>query len=430
MEIWRQDGAVQNCTGAGIENWRRKREGAVSGPEAKKIGYLVPQFPGQTHIFFWREIAELEARGVVPDLLSTRPPPPGLIAHDWTDEAVARTCYLGRLSGLDTLSALPRLPWGQLLREAQRDGFSVLKDALVCAGAAVALKRRAKAQGWSHVHVHSCGRAAMVAAFAKLMGGPSYSLTLHGPLQDYGPAQRIKWRHASFATIITRKLIAEMARDIPEDLPARMVLRPMGVDTARFKRDGVYAPVTEGEPLRVFSCGRLNIVKGHQDLICAVKSLRHAGRDVRLEIAGQDDAGGGGFSSELRSLIKRESLGDCVTLLGPIDADKVKDKLLNAHIFCLASWHEPLGVAYMEAIACGVPTIGTNAGGVPELITDGIEGLLVPPKDPAALAAAIARIADDPDLAMHLSQTGRTRMVKEFSAHLGAETLIDEISRL
>ena len=56
----------------------------------RTLGYLVPQFPGQTHIFFWREIAELEKRGVTVDLMSTRHPPAGLVAHDWSAGAMAR----------------------------------------------------------------------------------------------------------------------------------------------------------------------------------------------------------------------------------------------------------------------------------------------------------------------------------------------------
>lgn len=198
-----------------------------------KIGYLVPQFPGQTHIFFWREIAELEARGVTPVLFSTRKPPQGLIAHNWTEAAMARTTYLGEVSLPDTMAALPRLPWSEVLAEAKRDGRAVLKDALICAGAAQALARRCRVQGISHVHVHSCGRAAMIARFAKALGGPSYSITLHGPLQDYGSAQHLKWRHASFATVITRKLIAEVEETLG-DAPPRAWSCGRWVWTRRF----------------------------------------------------------------------------------------------------------------------------------------------------------------------------------------------------
>ncbi|MDA7429900.1 glycosyltransferase family 4 protein [Primorskyibacter aestuariivivens] len=393
-----------------------------------KIGYLVPQFPGQTHIFFWREIAALEAQGVEPVLLSTRKPPAGLIAHDWSDTAMARTTYLADASPLALLRALPRMPWRELLREIRRDGRSVLKDALICAPAALRLVRLCRDRGISHVHVHSCGRAAMVAALAQAMGGPRYSLTLHGPLSDYGRGQRFKWRHTAFATVITRKLMAEMQAELPGDLP-RMILRPMGVDTEVLRRDAPYAPVRPGEALRLFACGRLNVVKGHQDLIEAVRQLRDAGHDVTLEIAGQDDDGGGGYRLVLEQLVRDLGLQEHVTLLGAIDAGAVRDRLLDAHVFVLASWHEPLGVAYMEAIACGVPTIGTDAGGVPELITDGVEGLLVPPKDPAALAGAIMRIARNPELAQRLSATGRARIEREYRASLGAETILAEARR-
>lgn len=392
------------------------------------LGYLVPQFPGQTHIFFWREIAALEAMGVTPMLFSTRRPPAGLIAHDWSEAAMARTTYLGEVSLRRAARVLPRLPWGELLREAWRDGMAVLKDVLVCAAAGEALREHCARQDITHVHVHSCGRAALIAAFAQHLGGPGYSLTLHGPLSDYGPGQRYKWRHARFATVITKKLIAEMQAALPQDLPP-LILRPMGVDTDYLRRDTPYRPVQPGEALRVFSCGRLNVVKGHQDLIEAVRQLRVAGHDVTLEIAGQDDDGGSGFRLVLEQLIKQHKLQDHVRLLGAIDAGSVKAKLLDAHVFALASWHEPLGVAYMEAIACGVPTIGTAAGGVPELIDDGVEGLLVPPKAPEALAAALLRIAQDPELAESLSTTGRARIERDYNARLGAEVIVSEMRK-
>lgn len=393
-----------------------------------RLGYLVPQFPGQTHIFFWREIAELEKRGVHVDILSTRPPPPGLVAHDWSGEAVARTTYLGRLNLLNALRALPRLPLSRLRRHAEPRAF--WRDVMLAAPAARTLNAHARQHGLTHIHVHSCGRAALIAALARHMGGPPYSLTLHGPLSDYGPGQPFKWESAAFATIITDRLIAEMRRDMPAALPAAIYRQPMGVDTDRLSRPAPYVPAAPGAPLRVFSCARLNVVKGHQDLMEAVAHLRAQGRDVRLEIAGEDDAGGTGFRAVLEARIAELGLGEHARLLGAIDGDAVRDRLLGAHIFALASFHEPLGVAYMEAMSCGVPTIGTDAGGVPELIENGVSGVLVPPKDPHALAAAIARVADTPALAMALSQAGRARIVAGFHAGLGAETLIRGVAAI
>jgi len=389
-----------------------------------KLGYLVPQFPGQTHIFFWREIRELENRGIEPVLFSTRPPPPGLIAHGWSDEAAARTQYLGRIAPVDTLAALPALPWRRLLRLGRGEPLQFWKDVAIAAGAARALRRRCRAEGIGHVHAHSCGRAALIAALCHAMGGPPYSLTLHGPLADYGPGQRFKWSGAAFATIITRKLIDEMRAEMPDALPGRIMLQPMGVDTDRLARETPYLPPDPGGPVRLFSCARLNVVKGHEDLLAAIRQLHDVGRDVTLRIAGEDDAGGTGYRLTLEARIAELGLGKAVTLLGAIDGDAVREELLSAHIFVLASYGEPLGVAYMEAMSCEVPTIGTDAGGVPELITDGTDGRLVPPRDPDALAAAITEIADTPDLALRFSARGRIRVVEGFRAGLGAETLI------
>ena len=396
-------------------------------PDPRKIGYLVPQFPGQTHIFFWREIKELEAQGVEPVLFSTRPPPPGLIAHDWSDEAAGRTTYLGQIAPLDAALAVLARPWRRLRSKGWGEPRAFWKDVALSAAAAMKLKRACAAEGISHVHAHSCGRAALIAAMAHEMGGPTYSLTLHGPLSDYGPGQRYKWSGAAFATIITRKLIAEIREEMPDDLPPRIALQPMGVDTDVLRRDAPYLPAEPGGPIRLFSCARLNEVKGHHDVMAAVRNLLDAGHDVTLRIAGEDDAGGDGYRRVLEARIADLDLAGRVTLLGAIDAGQVRSEICDAHIFVLASYHEPLGVAYMEAMSCEVPTIGTAAGGVPELITDGRDGLLVPPRDVEALSSAILRVAGDPDLARTLATAGRARIVSGFHSGIGAETLIDQI---
>jgi glycosyltransferase involved in cell wall biosynthesis len=397
----------------------------------RSFAYLVPQFPGQTHIFFWREIAALEAQNVTPVLYSTTVPPAGLISHKWSDEAMARTTYLASRNPALLLAILPRLPWGLILREARMmpkgEAKTFLKDVIISAPAAEKLAQDCKRRGITHIHAHSCGRAALIAALAHHAHGLSYSLTLHGPLQDYGVGQRFKWQGAAFVSIITRALLDLLPGQLGDALPKRLPLQPMGVDTSAFRRDAPYLPPVAGEPLRVFSCGRLNVVKGHQDLMQAVRRLIDQGQAVKLEIAGEDDAGGSGFRAELQKRIVELGLEDHVTLLGAISADAVRDKLMAAHVFVLASWSEPLGVAYMEAMSCEVPTVGTAAGGVPELITDGHDGLLVPPQNPEALADALTRLAEDPDMALSLAQAGRARVVSGFDSSRGAAMLVREI---
>ena len=396
--------------------------------QVMRLGYLVPQFPGQTHIFFWREIAELEKRGVDVHLLSTQPPPAGLIAHDWSLDAIERTTYLASKNPLDMLRAMPSQPWRSFITQMRLEGKDVLRDIAICLPAATKLLKYARANKLDHIHVHSCARAALIAAMARHMGGPSYSLTLHGPMSDYGLGQQLKWRGAKFSTIITRKLEAEAKLELRDAMPYASYIRPMGVDTDVLKRIEPYAAPRANETLRIFSCARLNIVKGHQDAMEAVKLLREQGIDVQLEIAGEDDAGGSGYRQVLETRITELGLQDHVTLLGAIDADAVRQKLLDAHLFVLASWHEPLGVAYMEAMSCGVPTIGTDAGGVSEMITSGETAILVEPKNPAKLAQAIKDLSTAPEELSRLSDAGRAHIKAHYRSALGAETLIEAIN--
>lgn len=396
----------------------------VAVEETRKLGYLVPQFPGQTHIFFWREILNLEAMDVDPVLFSTTPPPEGLVSHLWSKGAMSRTEYLASRSIFALLMTLPRLPWRKILKDREGKGF--LRDVIISAPAARRLAQSCRAQGVTHVHAHSCGRAAMIAALAHELYGLDYSVSLHGPLQDYGPGQKFKWRGAKFATVITQKLIAEIKPLLGDALPKRVVQQAMGVDTNRLRRETPYEPAKPGQPLRLFTCARLHFVKGHTDVFQAVRQLLDRGIDVYLDIAGEDDDGGSGYRAELEQQVAEMGLLGRVRLLGAVSEDTVRDRILASHVFVLASWAEPLGVAYMEAMSCECPVIGTDAGGVPELITNGKDGILVPPQNPDALAAALEYLALDPERAKSLATEGRKTVMGRFDSARGAETLVTE----
>ncbi|SIO59726.1 Glycosyltransferase involved in cell wall bisynthesis [Rhodovulum sp. ES.010] len=400
--------------------------------ETARIGVIVPEFPGQTHTFFWREMQAMDRLGVDLSLISTRRPAARLVSHDWAGEAIARTTYLAPLGPGPLAASLPaaalalRDGIGARAIAAERAWF--LRSAALHVPFARHLNRLARARGFGHVHVHSCGRSALIAMLARRMGGPSYSLTLHGPLCDYGPGQRYKWRDAAFATVVTETLKREVERTVAGIGLPPILVQPMGVDTDRFRRDAPYVPADPKAPVRIFSCGRLNRVKGHDHLIRAVGRLAQQGVDARLEIAGEDDAGGTGYRKTLETQIAEEGLGDRVTLLGAIGQGALRDRLLAAHLFVLASRREALGVAYMEAMACELPVVGTNAGGVPELIDHGRNGVLVPPEDVDALVAAISGLLADPDRARAMGRAGRRTVVDRFAAARSAQTLVDAIA--
>jgi colanic acid/amylovoran biosynthesis glycosyltransferase len=395
-----------------------------------RIAYLIPEFPGQTHIMFWRERAALQRVGVTTHLVSTRRPPKTIRSHDWADHAERETFYLADIGLLDVFQIALRFirfgpkAWFRALKAAVQGNS--LRDTLfnlLLLPVAVRLIMYMRANKLAHVHSHSCANAALVAMFANRLGNVSYSLTLHGDLVDYGHQQGLKWRHAAFAITITERLRRQIYQELREDVPPSIGLAPMGVDPELFTRTEPYLPWKGIGPLRLFSCGRLNRSKGHQDLLSAVSLLKRSGVNVYLEIAGEDEIGGQGFHRELGMLIKNLQLTDCVLLLGAVDEQRVLQCLRATHLFVLASHSEPLGVAIMEAMSCETPVLATNSGGVPELIEHGLDGFLIPPNDPIAMAEAISFLANNPTVTERFSKTGRLKIVQRFNSMQSAGTL-------
>lgn len=397
-----------------------------------RIGYFIPEFPGQTHIFFWRERQILSEIGIETSLVSTRRPPKAISSHTWAEEAQKDTAYLVPMTSQDIavifvelLKAGP-IAWLNCLKViAQSKDTSLLQKLrlLVLVLVAAKLVRLARVAGWNHIHVHSCADAANVAMFASILGGLSYSLSLHGPtLEDYGQNQNQKWHHAAFAMVISEKLFKAVKETLASFLPHQIVVVPMGVNLDEIKRYHPYIPWESGL-CKIYSCGRLNPVKGHKDLIEMVSLLRQRGFDVRLQIAGEDEQGGAGYHQELEKLIQDKEMSNYVELLGAVSEAQVRQGLEEAHLFALASLNEGIPVAVMEAMAMEMPVIVTDVGGTSELVDFGVDAILVEPENPKEMADAIVRILQNQELAMHLSQQSRKKIATKFHHRVSAEAL-------
>jgi colanic acid/amylovoran biosynthesis glycosyltransferase len=399
------------------------------------IGYLIPEFPGQTHIFFWREAKALRELGIEVDYVSTRTPRKSLVSHSWASEAMSQTAYLYPMRPIHLPAALGQIlragpiKWGRVLAAIIRaEGYSfsgkMRLAALAVLGARLA--SIARKRGWTHLHVHSCADSAHLAMFAHLFSSLPYSMTLHGPIKDYGPNQKQKWRFAKFAIVITQKLFKEVHQELAGHLPPNIVVAPMGVELRHFARREPYV-AWNGGPCRVFACGRLNPCKGHDDLIRAIALLRDRGIEAHLKIAGEDDSGGP-YRKQLEQLIAELHLQDRITLLGAVSENVVRSELEAAHVFALGSLHEPLGVAIMEAMAMEAPVVVTGAGGVPELVDDEANGLLVNPRNPSEMADAIAKILNDAALAARLSRAGREKVMRSFDSSISAKAIAQQLN--
>jgi glycosyltransferase involved in cell wall biosynthesis len=131
----------------------------------------------------------------------------------------------------------------------------------------------------------------------------------------------------------------------------------------------------------------------------------------------------------LESLIGELGLYGCVTLHGAVGEEVVRARLESSSMFVLGSHDEAIGVATMEAMAMSLPVVVTRVGGVPELVRDEIDGLLVEPSNPAALAVAVQRIVNDPVLATRMGDSGCARVRERFGSQVSARAIADRLAR-
>ncbi len=403
-----------------------------------QIGYFIPEFPGQTHTWIWREYHAMIEIGMKPHVISTRRPLTKVL-HPWTQKAQSITDYLLPLEiedfvniPIELIKAGPIAWWRCLsvIVHTKNISFSQRLYYLVLVVMGAKLAGLARTQGWSHVHVHSCGNAANIALFASILSGITYSVALLGQLEDFGPNQEQKWKHSSFASVMSEQLLYSVKDELEGFLPKDVRVSPVGVNLDEIKRETPYTPWQEGSQCRIYTCGRLNIAKGQKYLIESVKLLRQRGFDVRLQIAGEDAEGGSGYHKELDKFIEEQSMSDCVELLGSVSEERNRQGYLEADIFALPSLQEGISVAVMEAMAMETPVVVTLVGGMAELIDNGVDGMLVQPEDPEQMADTIAKLLQDKELTLSLTQKSRQKIAAKFHHRRSAQILLESLQEL
>ncbi len=184
--------------------------------------------------------------------------------------------------------------------------------------------------------------------------------------------------------------------------PAKLRYIPNGVDLALWPMRG--GPPSTGMPA-VLCTGRFVARKRQADLVRAVAILRERGLPVRVVFAGA-----GPTLPAVKALVSEEDLGSSVELLGNVDATTLREHFENSVAFCLVSTWEGMPAAVMEAMARGVPVVGSDVNGIRDLIEDSVTGLLVACGDPTAIANALERLICDPDLCLRLAASARARI--------------------
>jgi len=185
-----------------------------------------------------------------------------------------------------------------------------------------------------------------------------------------------------------------------------------GVDTRRFAPRAV--PKTE-RPTIVF-VGKLAPNKGVLDLVDAAAALATEIPDLRLQLVGRAT---GAMEPDLRRRADQAGAPDLLVFEGFVEQDRLPDLFSRAHLFAMPSHYEPgPGLVYLEAMACGLPVVACSGAGAAEVVTDGVTGLLAPPRSPPALAQALRALLVDPARRVAMGAAARRYVLAEADSEL------------
>ncbi|MCU1449801.1 MAG: putative glycosyltransferase [Acidimicrobiales bacterium] len=213
--------------------------------------------------------------------------------------------------------------------------------------------------------------------------------------------------------------LAEIAATYGAD-PARTAVIPNGVDTAYFSTDAYPRRRVDADDFRVISVGRLNWVKGYDYALHAVRILLDRGHDIRYTILGGDDGDGYALQLAIRDL----GLDGHVHLAGQGPRFRVRALLANADAFLLPSVSEGTSVALLEAMAMTLPVVATDVGGTKEVVRHEEHGLLVPPRDPPAMADALERLMSDGAWSRGMGERAAERIRQDYDAGRAIDDLV------
>ena len=398
----------------------------MKGTRSEKIhvGLLLPEFPMQTHIAWWRVGNAMRQLGAEVRVLSSRRPQRAFNPHPelaaeakqtfyaWPPAPLAllRTSLLHPLGVLRAAHYLARLPESSLLEKLKL--FPVFL-------ASVALARFAEQEKLQLIHVHSCAQSAHLVAMAHEIVGVPYSLRLGGDLEVYGKDHHAKMKNAVLvvpaAEAYVRRLIDEVG--VPEE---RIYWTWVGIDTDEFTP----AQPHERGPstcLRLTTVARLSQTKGHLDVLEALSGLRRRGLDFRWTLAGT-----GPFEEEIRQRAAELGLTDQIDFRGSLSQTEVVELLRQTDVFILASYGlgEGTPAAVCEAMSCGVPILSTRIGGTMDMIHDGVDGLLIDQHDVEGLERGLHALATDEATRARMARAARANARKFDIREVAREILV------
>ena len=410
-------------------------ENAPAASQPARVIYLLKMFPRFSETFILNEILGLEALGVDVRIYSLKRPNDGKF-HAELARLRARVRYVPEYATANIGDFLPRLL--AVMRDRPGAFLSTLGEA-VAALNPYAVKRWMQAVWLSNelrddphtgVHCHFALSAPRVAYFLRKLNGNPYTFTAHA--KDIYLKSTKRW-------LLRRKIeesrgvvtVCDFNRNYllaghAKGLGDRIVRIYNGIDLDAF---------TPADPARrregvILSVSRLVPKKGVDVLLKACAELRQRGIAFECRICGE-----GSERPALERLAAELGLGESVVFLGMLPQTEVRRELSECTLLAAPSMEaadgnlDALPTSLIEAIATGTPCVSTTVTGIPEIVTDGEQGLLVAPGDEGALADALERLLHDPVMRAEMARKGRERAHERFDRHLTIRELASFLAK-
>ncbi|HVS14499.1 MAG TPA: glycosyltransferase [Thermoanaerobaculia bacterium] len=402
----------------------------------RPIALFMSRFPSVTETFILREMEELERQGqpiVAVPLLREAPKVVHPEARPWMERALY-TPWLSPGIVAANLRALGHRPGRYLavlgrLAAGTACSPSFLYKSLVLFPKSVYLAERLAGAGIAHLHAHFATHPTTAAWIVHRLTGTPYSFTVHA--HDLFVCRAMlgeKIRRARFVRVISRFNRDFLAERYPAARGKKVEVIHVGVDPGRYRLAEEPAVAVDEKTPVLLTVAALKPYKGLPVLLEACAELVRTGTRLRCEVIGE-----GPLRRRLEGEIAARRLDGVVRLLGACTQDEVARRLLRATAVVLPSVVAPDGqmegipVALMEAMAAGLPVVAPLLSGIPELVEHGTNGLLFPPGDASALAAALRRLLADPALGRRLGAAGRRTVGERFRLDRTVATLLDRL---
>ena len=419
------------------------------------VAYVLKSFPRLSEMFIASEIYLLEQAGV-PLRLYVVKPPKNEAHHEVVDRINAKPEHLPHLSSLSGASlhrwlarnlpsflqglwqclvrrpvGLARAGWLASAQAGRASSLGIprrayLKEFLQATALAAKLLRAGDVR---HLHAHFCHWPATVTWLASVITGIPFSFTAHAKdiyCEGHNPAGLLEQKMDAARFVVTCTEANRLHLQKLSKTKVHCIYHGLNADLSRLIEERSATPARNGN-LRALAVGRLVRKKGFDVFVDACGILKRRGVTFEAVIVGKT----GEHEIEIKKRIARHELDNYMHLAGPMSQKELLDEYQRATAFCLPCRiledgdRDGIPNVLAEAMACGLPVVSTAVSGIPEIVTNNINGLLVPPDDPEALADALLRLNNDPALAQQLSLRGRKVVQERFDGEKSARQLAE-----